>query len=82
MTAQALKKYRTYLTDENGKPVMVQLDLRNKEMRTFYEAMMEDFMDMMAIKQAMKEDDGTRYQMNFEGDIFSFVELKKWVAIA
>ena len=40
MTAKALKKYRTYLTYENGRPVMVQLDLRNKEMRAFYEKMM------------------------------------------
>ena len=45
MTAQALKKYRTYLTDENGKPVMVQLDLRNKEMRAFYEKMMQQLED-------------------------------------
>ena len=45
MTAQALKKYRTYLTDETGKPVMVQLDLRNKEMRAFYEKMMQQLED-------------------------------------
>ena len=54
MTAAALKKYRTYLTDENGKPVMVQLDLRNKEMRTFYEAWMEDLEDTWT---AMERDD-------------------------
>ena len=77
MTVTTLKKYRTYLTDENGKPVMVQLDLRNKEMKAFYEVMMEDFMDMIEIKQAMKDDDGTRYQINFEGDRFSFAAPTK-----
>ena len=54
MTAAALKKYRTYLTDDNGKPVMVQLDLRNKEMRAFYEAWMEDLEDTWT---AMERDD-------------------------
>ena len=42
MTAQALKKYRTYLTDENGKPVMVQLDLRNKRINTAYNKIMQE----------------------------------------
>ena len=45
MTAQALKKYRTYLTDENGKPVMVQLDLRNKRIKQVYEKIMQQLED-------------------------------------
>ena len=45
MTAATLKKYRTYLTDDNGKPVMVQLDLRNKKIRQAYEAIMQKLED-------------------------------------
>ena len=45
MTAETLKKYRTYLIDDNGKPVMVQLDLRNKKIREAYEEMMEKLED-------------------------------------
>ena len=41
MTAAILKKYRTYLTDENGKPVMVQLDLRNKQIKEAYHKIMQ-----------------------------------------
>ena len=55
MTPQALKKYRTYLTDDNGKPVMVQLDLRNKALRCAYEAWMEDFEDTLEAQKRMKE---------------------------
>ncbi len=55
MTAAALKKYRKYLTDDKGKPVMVQLDLRNKAMRQAYEEWMEDLEDLTEAKARMKE---------------------------
>jgi hypothetical protein len=45
ITAQTLKKYRTYLTDDNGKQVMVQLYLRNKDIREAQVEMMEDLED-------------------------------------
>ena len=63
MTIATLKKYRTVSYDAHGKPIGVQLDLRNKELRNFYEVMMED---LMAVKEAMKNDDGTRYEIKFE----------------
>jgi truncated hemoglobin YjbI len=51
MTAATLKKYRTYLTDDAGKPVMVQLDLRNKMLKNAYEEWMEDLEDTMNAMQ-------------------------------
>lgn len=42
MTTATLKKYRTYLTDDSGKPVMVQLDLRNKTIKRAYDKMMSE----------------------------------------
>ena len=54
MTATTFKKYRTFTYDEKGKPVAVQLDLRNKHMRTFFEEMMEDLEDTV---EAMARDD-------------------------
>ena len=42
MTAETLKKYRTYLTDENGKPIMVQLDLRNNRIKAAYHKIMKE----------------------------------------
>ena len=55
MTAAALRKLRTYLTDDNGRPVMVQLDLRNKTIRKAYEEWMEDLEDLAEAKARMKE---------------------------
>ncbi|MDZ7935731.1 MAG: hypothetical protein U5M51_12385 [Emticicia sp.] len=55
MTTATLRKYRTYLTDEKGKPVAVQLDLRNKVIRQAYEEMMEDLEDLAEAKARMKE---------------------------
>lgn len=55
MTTATLKKYRTYLTDENGKPVMVQLDLRNKVIRKAYEEWMEDLEDYAEAQARLKE---------------------------
>ena len=46
MTAAALKKYRTYLTDDKGKPVMVQLDLRNKIIKSAYQKMIKELEDI------------------------------------
>jgi N-glycosylase/DNA lyase len=42
MTVATLNKYRTYLTDSSGKPVMVQLDLRNKRIKKAYEKIMNE----------------------------------------
>lgn len=55
MKIETLRKYRTYLTDDQGKPVMVQLDLRNKMIRQAYEEMMEDLEDLVEAKARMKE---------------------------
>lgn len=63
MTVEMLKKYKTYLYDESGTPVAVQLDLRNETMRKFYETMMEDFEDTLAAMQALQESDGKRFSM-------------------
>ena len=70
MTAATLKKYRTYLTDENGKPVMVQLDLRNKALRHAYEAWMEELEDTWT---AMERDDD---------DTISYEQVKERILAA
>lgn len=72
MTVATLRKYKTYLYDEHGKPIAVQLDLRNKTMRTFYETMMEDFEDTLEATQALQESDGKRFSMeDMEKELFS-----------
>lgn len=52
MTAETLRKYQTYLYDENGKPVMVQFDLRNRQIRKLYEQLMDKFEDLLDIQEA------------------------------
>ncbi|ODS82561.1 MAG: hypothetical protein ABS46_08670 [Cytophagaceae bacterium SCN 52-12] len=52
MTVETLRKYQTYLYDENGKPVMVQLDLRNRQVRKLYEQIMDKFEDLLDIQEA------------------------------
>lgn len=72
MTVETLKKYKTYLYDESGTRVAVQLDLRNETMRKFYETMMEDFEDTLAAMQALQESDGKRFSMEeIEKELFS-----------
>jgi hypothetical protein len=57
MTASASNKYKTVLYDKKGKPVMVQLDLRNKIMKMAYEKAMEEIEDMLDAEEAMRRDD-------------------------
>jgi hypothetical protein len=52
MTAARLRKYKTFLYDDKGKPVMVQLDLRNKLMKQAYERAMEELEDMLDVAEA------------------------------
>jgi hypothetical protein len=52
MTVETLRKYQTYLYDENGKPVMVQLDLRNRQVRKLYEQILDKFEDLLDIQEA------------------------------
>ena len=52
------------LYDEHGTPVVVQLDLRNKMLRKFYEKMMEDFEDTLNVIQALEDDDDERIPWN------------------
>jgi hypothetical protein len=52
MTAASLRKYKTFLYDDKGKPVMVQLDLRNKLIKHAYERAMEVLEDMLDIAEA------------------------------
>lgn len=59
MTASTLNKYKTILYDEKGKPVMAQLDLRNKLMRKFFEQAMEAMEDYVDAQEAMARDDGS-----------------------
>jgi ribosomal protein L5 len=75
MTVASLRKYKTFLYNERGKPVAVQLDLRNKTMKKFFETMMEDFEDTMDAIQALKEDNGTRYTLK-EVEEHLFVKAK------
>lgn len=77
MTANTIKKYRTVHYNAKGRPEAVTLNLKNRALKKFYEVLMEDFMDTIAVKEAMKQDDGTRYQMIFEGDDYRLVEIKE-----
>lgn len=79
MTTAALNKLRTIHYDTNGKPEAVTLNLKNKTFRKFYEVMMEDYLDTIAVKQSMRNDDGTRYELKFHNDDTSFtlVEIKQ-----
>lgn len=77
MTASTLKKYRTINYDTNGRPESVTLNLKNRDFRKFYEVLMEDYLDIMAIKKAKKEDDETRYTLVKKGEEFVFEEIMK-----
>jgi len=54
MNSKSLKKHVSYLYDEKGKLVCVQLNLRNKIIRNFYAQLMEDLEDTL---DAMARDD-------------------------
>jgi hypothetical protein len=54
MTAANISKYKTLLYDKSGKPIMVQLDLRNKMMKQAYERAMEELEDMLDLEIAEK----------------------------
>jgi hypothetical protein len=61
MTAGSLRKYKTFLYDDKGKPVMVQLDLRNKLIKHAYERAMEELEDMLDIAEAEQRiEDGSK----------------------
>lgn len=55
MTASTINKYKTYLYDENGKPVALQLDLKNKKFKDYIEEMIEDYEDTIV---AMERENG------------------------
>lgn len=76
MTASSIDKYSKIHYDINGNPIEATINLKNVEMRKFYESMLEDFKDLMAIKESMKKDDGSRFKLNFENETFSFEEIK------
>ena len=56
MTAATLKKYRTYMVNDAGKPVFVQLDLRHKVIRDAYEQWMEDLEDTITAMERDNEE--------------------------
>jgi hypothetical protein len=61
MTAATLRKYKTFLYDDKGKPVMVQLDLRNKLIKLAYEKAMEEIEDMLDVAEAQQRiNDGSK----------------------
>lgn len=57
MTAATLNMYRTFLYNEKGEPVIVQLDLRNEFLKKTYEKVMEEFEDYLDAQEAMTRDD-------------------------
>ncbi len=63
MTVAELQNHITYFHDEAGKPIVVQLDLRNEVVKDFYARMMEDLEDTLEAIEALKEDNGKRYSM-------------------
>lgn len=56
MTASKLNKYKTILYDVKGRPIVAQLDLRNKLMREVYEQIMEELEDRLDVQEAMVRD--------------------------
>ncbi len=66
MTVETLRKYQTYLYDENGKPVMVQLDLRNRQVRKLYEQIMDKFEDLLDIQEAERRLGGNSEMIPWE----------------
>ncbi|MBK6977728.1 MAG: hypothetical protein IPH28_12030 [Cytophagaceae bacterium] len=77
MTSATLKKLRTITYDSAGKPASVTLNLKNKNFRKFYEVLMEDYLDVLAIKKELKEDDGARFSLKKEGNSFIFEEINQ-----
>lgn len=76
MTTATLNKYRKFTYNEAGKPVSVELDLRNKSMRIFFEEMMEDYEDTLAVIEAKKNDNGERYLYDVETKEFILISPK------
>ncbi len=52
MTASAINKYTSFLYDEKGRKVAVQLDLRNKLMKKVYENAMSQLEDLIQSTEA------------------------------
>ncbi len=70
MTAETFRKHQTYLYDEDGKPVMVQFDLRNRQARKLYEQLMKALEDMLDIQEAER-------RLNDDSEMIPWEEAKK-----
>jgi hypothetical protein len=56
MTASSIQKFTTYLYDASGKPIMLQLDLKNKKFKKFVEDMIEDYEDTLTAMERDNDD--------------------------
>lgn len=66
MNSKTLKRHVTYLYDEKGKLVSVQLNLRNKIIRNFYAQLMEDLEDTLDSIEALKEGESVPFEVVIE----------------
>lgn len=56
MTASNLEKYRTFTYNEKGRPISVSLDLKNRNMKKFFDILMEDFEDTLVVMERQVEE--------------------------
>jgi hypothetical protein len=78
MTTATLHKHRTITYNEKSQPISVSLNLKNRMMKRFYETLMEDFIDTLAVIEVMKNDDGVRLQWNPETREFTETKVEPW----
>ncbi len=55
-TLSIFKKYRNYVIDDSGKRIIVQLDLRNKLVRSAYEKIMNELESNAVFETIQKTD--------------------------
>ena len=58
MTSDELKNYITHFYDEEGVPIIAQINLRNEILRSFYERLLEDLEVTLDAIQILEEKEG------------------------
>jgi hypothetical protein len=74
MTASSIQKFTTYLYDASGKPIMLQLDLKNKKFKKFVEDMIEDYEDTLTAME--RDNDDTISSEEVEKRVFALQNEK------
>jgi hypothetical protein len=74
MTASSIQKFKTYLYDANGKPIMLQIDLKNQRFRKFLEEAIEDYEDTLTA--IARDDEDTVSSEEVEKRVFALQKAK------